>query len=282
MSKTADETTRGADGRSYWDRSEAPLPSLIVLAPLILFYEVGLLLLGAAKVRAFLNMEGPQQDVTAHFYLYKMFQWLGASGYYLPGLGVVAALLGWHIVKRDPWRVNLRLIGLMWIESLALALPLFVFAMIFAGKMMAADSAAGESVGAVAVVPLASSVEADALPGGAEAIVLSIGAGIYEEMLFRLIGIALLHMIFVDWLKCPEKWGTVLVVALTAFAFAMYHDPFAAGGRRGAGRFIFYTCAGVYFAVIYLLRGFGIVACAHALYDVLAFVQGVLADAGSE
>jgi hypothetical protein len=35
-----------------------------------------------------------------------------------------------------------------------------------------------------------------------------------------------------------------------------------------AGLALFYLGSGAYFSVVYLLRGFGVVAATHALYDV--------------
>jgi membrane protease YdiL (CAAX protease family) len=114
--------------------------------------------------------------------------------------------------------------------------------------------------------------EAAALPSWQAGVVFSLGAGIYEELLFRLIAIALLHGLLVDVLAMPQQYGAPTVVVLSAIAFALYHfDQFSAMQWTPAdwGRFAFYTLAGVYFAAIYMLRGFGIVAGAHAVYDIL-------------
>jgi len=53
----------------------------------------------------------------------------------------------------------------------------------------------------------------------------------------------------------------------------MYH--FESVSTIELGRFLFYTLAGMYFAAVYVLRGFGIVAIAHTMYDVLVtlFIQ---------
>ena len=248
------------DGREpYWLRTQAPLASLIFLVPLLLFYEIGLVLLGKDAVRNVLAMDGAANDIKARRLLFDFFEWLGINGYYLPGLVVVAVLLGWHLVRRDPWWFSPTTYLFMWIESLVLVVPLFVFAMIYTQKLLPA-AAGAQHLHAV------------------EAAVLSIGAGIYEELLFRLIGIALLHMLLVDWLKLPRKWGAAVVIAATAVGFALYHDPFDADKSRRLGMFVFYTCTGVYFAGIYLVRGFGIVAWTHALYDIFALIQKLQYD----
>src|SRR5690606_28441143 len=101
---------------------------------------------------------------------------------------------------------------------------------------------------------------------------ISIGAGLYEELLFRMIAIAALHLVFVDLARLSESMGRVLAVGLSAAAFAVYHDLSSSGGALDPARVLFFLCAGVYFGAIYLWRGFGIVVAVHALYDVLVLV----------
>jgi membrane protease YdiL (CAAX protease family) len=84
-------------------------------------------------------------------------------------------------------------------------------------------------------------------------------------------------MILVDVLALPRPWGATGAVIGSAIAFAVYHFP-----NLGAMRFslaLFYTAAGVYFAVIYVARGFGIVVGTHAIYDVLVVTLRFAQDA---
>ena len=244
---------------SYWERTHWPLQSLYFLLPLVVVYEVGLVL-----------WAGPY-DIRARGLLRAVFDQLGATGFYLPGLVVVVVLLSWHVVRRDPWRPEFKLYGLMWAESIALALPLFVFmAMLFRGPAQP-QSAVVLDVGAwlssaAQFVPL-SSDDAMQLGDWKTQLVFSVGAGIYEELVFRLIAIALLHLLLVDVLSLPEQYGSVGAVSLSAVAFAMYH--FSEANPFDWGRFAFYTSAGLYFAAVYVLRGFGIVVAVHALYDIM-------------
>lgn len=243
----------------YWRRAQAPLQALIFLAPLILFYEVSIAFIVLSQDPA------GASDVKARRMLFDFFEWLGIHGYYLPGLLVVVVLLSWHLVRGDPWTVRPGLYALMWIESLVLALPLFVFMLVMA--RLAAGPRLAAAGGA-----------ADQGPVGFEHIVLGIGAGIYEELLFRLMGLALLHLVLVDWLKLPARVGAAGAIAVTAVAFAFYH--FTGDNPFTLSRFLFYTVAGIYFATVYLVRGFGIVAWVHALYDVLVFVLQMQQQAG--
>ena len=251
---------------SYWQRAKTPLASLVFMLPLILFYEISVSLLGIQKVQRMLEMDRPISDIKARMMLFDLFQWLGISAYYLPGLVVIAVLFFWHVARRDPWKIELQLYLFMWLEAIAMALPLFVL-----GWMMSRH------------LPMAAPLVVNE-EGGVASIVLSIGAGIYEELLFRLMILTLLHMLFIDLLKLAAGAGMTLAVAISAIAFALYHFSWdqISGQLLGIGPqpasaamwnlIFFYTVAGVYFSSVFLLRGFGIVAWTHALYDVFVFV----------
>ena len=250
---------------TYWDRTQWPLQSLYFLLPLLLLYEAGTL--------AYAPPGGERlPPIVAEKLLGQAFQQFGIASVYLPGIVAVAVLLCWHLARRDPWQPEPRLYGLMWIESLVLATPLFVFGLVLVRHP-------GVATWNIEAPTLA------ILPGSRETLweplVFSVGAGIYEELLFRLIAIALIHMILVDLLALPDAWGATAAVTLSALAFALYHfPPFWQSGEafRAAFRwdhFIFFTIAGVYFAAIYILRGFGIVAATHAIYDVLVVVTSM-------
>lgn len=233
----------------YWQQSQLPLASLFFLLPLIGLYELGTLIYATDRA------QGTVRYIYARSLLRDFFEWFGVTGYYLPGLIVVVVLLTWHLAKRAPWRFEPRLYGVMWVESLLLALPLFVFMLALFRQpapqwmVLARDGGMGQ-----------------ATPWQAQ-MVFSIGAGIYEELLFRLIAIALLHMVLVDVLALPKEVGAAGAIGLSALAFALYH--FSDRNPFDLGKCLFYTGAGIYLAGVYVLRGFGIVAGTHALYDVL-------------
>lgn len=254
--KNKDNAPPLADG--YWHRSQRPLQAMFFLLPMIVLYEMGTL------VYATDHAQGVTRFIYARSLLRDFFEWLGATGYYLPGLIVVVVLLSWHLVRRDPWRIDPGLYIKMGLESTVLALPLFVFAMVLFRQ---------PSHGSLAVAA-AGAVQPD---GWQTRLLFSIGAGIYEELLFRLIGIALLHMLFVDLLALPEKAGAAAAVGLSALAFALYH--FSENNPFTWSKCAFYTGAGVYFAVVYVLRGFGIVAGTHAMYDVIVVLLKISQDA---
>ncbi len=268
-----DPSTHADDSPYYWHRTQRPLQALFFLLPMILLYELGTLIYATDHV------QGVTRYIYARSLLRDFFQWLGVTGYYLPGLIVVAVLGGLHLVERDPWRIEPRLYVMMWLESAVLALPLFVLALLLfrqpALRLMAQswiDALTGTQF-------ISASNAAAATQDGWQArLVFSIGAGIYEELLFRLIAIALLHMIFVDVLALPKNVGATAAVVVSALAFALYH--FSENNPFTWAKCAFYTGAGVYFAVVYVLRGFGIVAGTHAMYDVIVVLLQTLQPPG--
>jgi membrane protease YdiL (CAAX protease family) len=113
-------------------------------------------------------------------------------------------------------------------------------------------------------------------------IVTGIGAGIFEELIFRLILICLLMLIFQDFLKMEKKPAVVLSVVISAILFSAHHHIFFANGQfyQGdtftVGKFVFRAIAGVYFAILYAVRGFGVTAGTHALYNIFAVLARIL------
>lgn len=103
-------------------------------------------------------------------------------------------------------------------------------------------------------------------------LMISLGAGIYEELLFRVIlvsGLAWLARSVFGWSATASGGFAVMVGALIFSAFH-YIGPY--GDRLELGSFTFRAVAGALFSGLYLLRGFGITAWTHALYDVFLAV----------
>lgn len=99
-------------------------------------------------------------------------------------------------------------------------------------------------------------------------LMISLGAGLYEELLFRVLlvsGLALLARLVFRW-SAPA--AGVFAALLGALVFSLFHYVGPYGDELTLGSFTFRAVAGLLFSALYLLRGFGIVAWSHALYDV--------------
>ncbi|HEU4680281.1 MAG TPA: CPBP family glutamic-type intramembrane protease, partial [Gemmatimonadales bacterium] len=99
-------------------------------------------------------------------------------------------------------------------------------------------------------------------------LMVSLGAGIYEELLFRVLlvsGLVLMAMRVFRW--TPIR-ASVFAVVVGALIFSAFHYIGPYGEPLALGSFTYRTVAGLLFSGLYVLRGFGITAWTHALYDV--------------
>lgn len=246
-----------ARSESYLRLSTRPLHVLVFLAPLVLAYEVGSIL--------FLTDRGAGvvETIKAHRLLSDFFGLFGVTGFYLPGAALIVVLFVWHVIRRDPWRIRgWALVGML-AESALWSAPLLALSRLFQDLTPPAGGAA-----AALVQETAQGLSRLTAPARAT---IAIGAGLYEELLFRMLAIAAFHLILVDLFRAREINGRIGSVALAALAFALYHDAALAGGPDW-GRLAFYFAAGMYFGGLYAWRGFGVVVGAHALYDVAALL----------
>jgi len=83
--------------------------------------------------------------------------------------------------------------------------------------------------------------------------------------------IALVHALLVDVCRMPNALGFTIAVLASAGTFAFYHDlSDGATGSLDSRKLAFFILAGLYLALLFVTRGFGIVVGAHVAYDVVA------------
>ncbi|MCA9292922.1 MAG: CPBP family intramembrane metalloprotease [Phycisphaerales bacterium] len=246
----------GPPDAPYWSAATKPLHVLAMLLPLIVFYEVG-------SFRWLRDDAGVREGIKARWVIGRMFEAFGVHGLWMPPVLLIIVLLVWHFLLHERWRVRPGVVGGMVLEALAWAVPLMVLGQLLYSVLLGAHTGGG--AGALAgtapgIAPVA------ALGLGARA-TIAVGAGLYEEMVFRMLAIALVHGLVHDVIGFSDKIGRVAAVVASAAAFALYHE--AAPGAQGldAAALAYYFAAGLYFGAVYLLRGLGIVVGAHAAYD---------------
>lgn len=99
---------------------------------------------------------------------------------------------------------------------------------------------------------------------------LSIGAGLFEELCFRVILTGLLIYIFTKAFK-QKFLQYFLAIIIASLLFSWVHYIGSAGDTFTLYSFIFRFSAGLWFTAIFAIRGFGIVAMTHAFYDIFVF-----------
>src|SRR5262249_33308380 len=102
-------------------------------------------------------------------------------------------------------------------------------------------------------------------------VITYVGAGIYEELLFRLLLYSGL-VVLLRWLQSSLLIAVVLAAVASSAIFSLAHHVGPYGEAFDNYVFLFRMLAGLYFALLYQLRGFGIAVGAHACYDVVVGV----------
>ena len=244
-------------GKGFFLRVHRPLQCLVFITPLLLIYQIGALLHPWS-----LEQEGPNH-VIAFVLMLRFFSLFGAAGSWLPLAAVVAILLAWHLARKDPWDFDPELYLGMAIESIVWALPIFIISLAVIRQLPAWATEP--------VLAAAGTNPAADLPWPTAA-VISVGAGIYEELLFRLERPSRqLNMILVDMLKMRIQRAIPLIILTSSLLFSLYHglDSKAPGILATPGYYIILMALGVYFSGIFIFRGFGIAVGCHAVYDLI-------------
>jgi hypothetical protein len=230
----ADES--GPQPDTYWSISRRPLTSLVFALPLVLAYEGGVLALGRGTARN-----------GADVWLRTLLDHLGFGQYFLLPALTILGLLAWHHIEHDRWRFSPGVLAGMAVESVLWATVLFGIA-ILQNRFW----------------PLAVGLD----EGMMARLVAFCCAGLYEEVLFRL-----LLLPAVTWIAArlgagplaAAAWG----VAGSSVLFSLAHYVGPLGDTLDLHSFTFRFLAGVFFALLFEARGFGIAAGSHAAYDIL-------------
>jgi membrane protease YdiL (CAAX protease family) len=233
----------------YWEATRRPLACLVFLAPLLLFYELGLALYGGFSVTTLRNgADEWLRDILGEF---------GLDGAWLLPVLILGVLVAWQAWGRYAWRVETDTLVGMLAESLLLA-----FALIVLGQL---QDVAFRRLGACT---LATGTPVCAIDSPLFRGVLYVGAGVYEEFLFRL---CLLPALAVALFNGGLTWirARVIAVVVTSVMFSAAHHVGPNGEAFALFPFAFRVMAGAFFAAVFWLRGFGIAVGSHAAYDLL-------------
>jgi len=99
----------------------------------------------------------------------------------------------------------------------------------------------------------------------------SLGAGIFEEVLFRLVLLSLLALACTRAAASfclPRVIGVMAAVLISALIFSLFHHVGPGGAPLEGSAFLFRTMAGLLLGAVFVVRGLGVCVYAHAFYDV--------------
>lgn len=274
---------------SYLERTSRPVYALVFLLPFIIFYELGTLLINTDLLNR------SQIRVVAFVWLQDLLDWAGFGSTFTSiaaPLAVLVILLALQLTSRTSWKVRLKDMLPMAGECIVLAIPLIVLSLLLNRPITtlphgdvpanAAVVAAAQTGGYGAHVPASKQI-VTTRPQSKNTflvnVITGVGAGIYEELVFRLILICALMLLLQDVLGLTHTTSMIIAIGVSAALFSLHHHIIFMHGRFDQTAvfswppFVFRTIAGVYFAGLFAMRGFGITAGTHAFYDILAAVM---------
>ncbi len=237
----------------YLAASRHPWPCFLFVLPLLLLYETAVLVLGGDRnggdwyLREFFKGVGLKVGG-------KLAATLSTILFWLPPVLLILIFLVWIHRRRDDKPADLaNVLSGIGLESVAFALGLWGISRVLAPLM--------QTMG----LPLVVSNNADP---SLKRLVPFLGAGIYEEMLFRLLLYSALFWLLRK-MDVVEHLACLLAALGSATLFSAAHNLGPFGEQYHNYEFAFRVLAGLYFALLFHFRGFGVVVGTHACYNVM-------------
>ncbi len=245
--RTIDSAERvGVQG--YFQATRTATWGFLMALPLVILYEIGITWVNIGRdMQVRISSESILKNIFSKFGLTHEFVLLGIA--LMIGVGIMI----WERKKKVTF--STRYPSLIILESGIYAIVLAFFV---------------SGITQILLSPLAS-IQDVGSHGMATNLVLSLGAGIYEELLFRVLIVGgaflVLRVIF------PDRRRLMYIVAalIGALSFSAIHHFGVYGDPWALDTFLFRAIFGFVFSVVFLVRGFAVVAWTHALYDVMIF-----------
>jgi hypothetical protein len=226
--------------KNYLSETRKPIYSAALLLPFFVLYHAGTLLFRTTYVNG------------ADALIVQILALLSVRSVFASAIVLVASFVIWQLRTRGGWKVDSTRLALLWCESLGFAALLVLLTGWVTIRLGLAAHPRSQGV--------------------LERIVLYCGAGIYEELLFRAFLVGMLVLLFTKVLGMKETGASIAAVVLAAAIFSLFHYVGPAGDRFELTSFLQRFGGGVYFSALFVMRGFGVTAASHALYDVLVGV----------
>jgi hypothetical protein len=223
--------------------------SLLFALPLLLIYEVGAIYIS--------RVEGSGLRNGADVLLRMLLSVGGLEGTAGVTLAVMAAAALLIILERRKKKVPLR-----WGPFVGMAAESMMYASVLGLVVGTATQWVLQGVTASIATGGMSSLSVS------ESLVLSLGAGLYEELVFRVLLVGGVYALLRGSGLGSTQAGIVSIL-VSSIVFSAFHYIGPYGDPLELSSFTFRFLAGVVFSILFLTRGFGITAWSHALYDVM-------------
>ena len=229
---------------NYWRDSRSAYYSAVAALPLLVIYEI-LIVLSQSRYWGIRNAA----DVWIRTFL--MAFDLQAQHITFVLIGISLALIPIAKSKARGIKLKANYFALMFAECLAFSLVLGV--VLQSILRLGGLSSGGPGSGLM------------------QNLALSVGAGLFEEIIFRVILLNLLFLLLSPLLK-KKLVAAVFSVLLASFLFSLSHYVGTMADTWNLYSFMFRWAAGLLFTVLYFVRGFAITAYTHTLYDIWVLV----------
>lgn len=247
----------------YAEATRASRYTLALVIPFLAVYELGLVALRLSHTD-FHHRNGADAIIRAVLFPVGM-QGAGAVGAFAWSIVSVIVLAACWFVWRARERAKEkgrppfegRYVWWLFGESAGWALVLFLASVVFFRGVYRSEG-------------MRAATDSPGLRIAAE-LVFNAGAGVYEELVFRLLLVLLLALFFTKIVHLDRTQGGVAAAVAAAVLFSLVHfggqDPW--GGADFWPLFLFRATAGLFFSLLFYFRSFGVAVAAHALYDTL-------------
>ena len=230
---------------SYWRSTRSPLYSFLFTIPLFLIYEIGIIISTSDEMMVMRN--------GADALMRQILEIFGVHGHHWIGAIFFSGFIITFILHRKYWE-NTAIHG----DYLLLMIGESIFWSILIYYFMA-------NVYLLLMNPTGFRL--------IQQVTLAVGAGIYEEFLFRVLLIAGVSAIFgfiFQWSHKMRKW---MAMVFAAGIFSYFHFIGEYGDYFSFNIFMIRFLAGIILGTIYFFRGFGITAWSHAIYDLIVLTR---------
>jgi len=231
--------------KTYFSDTKNLLYSFLISLPLFLTYEL-LILISQPDASQIVR-------ISVDSWFKSIFSLLGVNAVSITLL--VVALFGLFILYKEREqlkRLRFKFFPMMIAESTLYAVIVTLVATFFISMIFA--FAANDTISSLS---------------GLQKFALSLGAGLYEELFFRVILVSLLILVFQKIFN-NKNWAAITAaITLSALLFSLVHYLGAMGDPFTFSSFSYRFAFGLMLNGIYVWRGFGIAAWTHALYDLM-------------
>jgi membrane protease YdiL (CAAX protease family) len=230
--------------KQYFENTNTLLYSFLVSLPLFFLYEILILISqpsGDAIVR-----------ISVDVWIKSLFTSLGVSAISFSLL--IVAIIGLFILYKE--RERLKTLKFIYFPTLLLEATVYAIVVAFISQSLVSfmlNMAVSDPIATLTTT---------------QKLALSLGAGLYEELFFRVILVTVLILIFTK--VFGKKWAAITAaVVLSALLFSAVHYIGSMGDAFTLGSFLYRFLFGLILNGIYVWRGFGVAAWTHAIYDIM-------------